>query len=167
MIPATVRAPLDDTPQDLVDECFCRVLQNINNPVPASSHLVRSLPLPSAVLADPLSLPPQFQDILILPLPSPPPTALDPVLLVVNLLDEAMQPLFTVPPAPSSNLEAICDQILMPHPPALKKGGSVWVIPGKQKGKLNIKPVMPINVYAQFCLNTAKSKFSLVSPVAD
>ena len=30
-----------------------------------------------------------------------------------------------------------------------------------------IKPDMPINVYTRFCLNTAKSKFSLVSPVAD
>ena len=30
-----------------------------------------------------------------------------------------------------------------------------------------IKPDMPINVYTWFCLNTAKSKFSLVSPVAD
>ena len=30
-----------------------------------------------------------------------------------------------------------------------------------------IKPDMPINVYARFCLSTAKSKFSLVSPVAD
>ena len=32
---------------------------------------------------------------------------------------------------------------------------------------LHIKPDMPINVYTRFCLNTAKSKFSLVSPVAD
>ena len=31
----------------------------------------------------------------------------------------------------------------------------------------NIKPDTPINVYTCFCLNTAKSKFSLVSPVAD
>ena len=31
----------------------------------------------------------------------------------------------------------------------------------------NIKPDTPINVYTRFCLNTAKSKFSLVSPVAD
>ena len=31
----------------------------------------------------------------------------------------------------------------------------------------NIKPDTPINVYTWFCLNTAKSKFSLVSPVAD
>ena len=31
----------------------------------------------------------------------------------------------------------------------------------------NIKPDMPINVYTRFCLNTAKSKFSLISPVAD
>ena len=30
-----------------------------------------------------------------------------------------------------------------------------------------IKPDMPINIYTRFCLNTAKSKFSLVSPVAD
>ena len=30
-----------------------------------------------------------------------------------------------------------------------------------------IKPDMPINVYAQSCLFTAKYKFSLVSPVAD
>ena len=30
-----------------------------------------------------------------------------------------------------------------------------------------IKPDTPINVYTWFCLNTAKSKFSLVSPVAD
>ena len=31
----------------------------------------------------------------------------------------------------------------------------------------DIKPDMPINVYEWFCLSTAKSKFSLVSPVAD
>ena len=31
----------------------------------------------------------------------------------------------------------------------------------------NIKPDTPINVYTRFCLNTAKSKFSLVSPVTD
>ena len=31
----------------------------------------------------------------------------------------------------------------------------------------NIKPDTPINIYTRFCLNTAKSKFSLVSPVAD
>ena len=30
-----------------------------------------------------------------------------------------------------------------------------------------IKPDEPINVYARFCLFTAKSKFSLISPVAD
>ena len=30
-----------------------------------------------------------------------------------------------------------------------------------------IKPDTAINVYTRFCLNTAKSKFSLVSPVAD
>ena len=30
-----------------------------------------------------------------------------------------------------------------------------------------IKPDTPINVYTRFCLNTAKSKFSLVSPVAN
>ena len=30
-----------------------------------------------------------------------------------------------------------------------------------------IKPDTPINVYTRFCLNTAKSKFSLISPVAD
>ena len=30
-----------------------------------------------------------------------------------------------------------------------------------------IKPDTPINIYTWFCLNTAKSKFSLVSPVAD
>ena len=30
-----------------------------------------------------------------------------------------------------------------------------------------IKPDMPLTVYTRFCLNTAKSKFSLVSPVAD
>ena len=33
--------------------------------------------------------------------------------------------------------------------------------------KINIKPDTPITVYTRFCLNTAKSKFSLVSPVAD
>ena len=32
---------------------------------------------------------------------------------------------------------------------------------------VDIKPDTPINVYTRFCLNTAKSKFSLVSPVAD
>ena len=31
----------------------------------------------------------------------------------------------------------------------------------------SIKPDTPINVYTRFCLNTAKSKFCLVSPVAD
>ena len=31
----------------------------------------------------------------------------------------------------------------------------------------SIKPDTPINVYTRFCLNTAKSKFSLVSLVAD
>ena len=36
-----------------------------------------------------------------------------------------------------------------------------------KKGIKGIKPDMPINVYTRFCLNTAKSKFSLVSPVAD
>ena len=34
-------------------------------------------------------------------------------------------------------------------------------------GDASIKPDTPINVYTRFCLNTAKSKFSLVSPVAD
>ena len=33
--------------------------------------------------------------------------------------------------------------------------------------EISIKPDTPINVYTLFCLNTAKSKFSLVSPVAD
>ena len=32
---------------------------------------------------------------------------------------------------------------------------------------VDIKPDMPINVYARFCLFAAKSKFSLISPVAD
>ena len=32
---------------------------------------------------------------------------------------------------------------------------------------ITIKPDTPINVYTRFCLNTAKSKFSLVSPVTD
>ena len=35
------------------------------------------------------------------------------------------------------------------------------------RNKLCIKPDTPINVYTRFCLNRAKSKFSLVSPVAD
>ena len=129
VISETVGAPLDNTPQDLVDEHLHRALQNINNLVLAMSHLLRSLPLPSVVPVEPLSPPPQFQDISVLPPPPPPPTAPDPVLPAVNLLDEAMQPLFTIPPAPSSNLKAICDQILMPPPPALKKWGSVQVIP--------------------------------------
>ena len=30
-----------------------------------------------------------------------------------------------------------------------------------------IKPDTPINIYTRFCLKTAKSKFSLVSPIAD
>ena len=34
-------------------------------------------------------------------------------------------------------------------------------------GTTCIKPDTPINVYTRFCLNTAKSKFSLVSPVTD
>ena len=38
---------------------------------------------------------------------------------------------------------------------------------GKFPGDPNIKPDTPINIYTRFCLNTAKSKFSLVSPVAD
>ena len=37
----------------------------------------------------------------------------------------------------------------------------------KYSNNNNIKPDTPINVYTRFCLNTAKSKFSLVSPVAD
>ena len=37
----------------------------------------------------------------------------------------------------------------------------------KHYGVVYIKPDMPINIYTWFCLNTAKSKFSLVSPVAD
>ena len=36
-----------------------------------------------------------------------------------------------------------------------------------RRGNVIIKPDTPINVYTRFCLNTAKSKFSLVSPVAD
>ena len=38
---------------------------------------------------------------------------------------------------------------------------------GSAQGGVCIKPDTPINVYTRFCLNTAKSKFSLVSPVAD
>ena len=38
---------------------------------------------------------------------------------------------------------------------------------GEGAYEVNIKPDTPINVYTRFCLNTAKSKFSLVSPVAD
>ena len=37
----------------------------------------------------------------------------------------------------------------------------------KKKDHPDIKPDTPINVYTWFCLNTAKSKFSLVPPVAD
>ena len=37
----------------------------------------------------------------------------------------------------------------------------------KNEVSMSIKPDTPINIYARFCLNTAKSKFSLVSPVAD
>ena len=37
----------------------------------------------------------------------------------------------------------------------------------KDIGHTHIKSDTPINVYTRFCLNTAKSKFSLVSPVAD
>ena len=40
-------------------------------------------------------------------------------------------------------------------------------VPQHIPGRINIKPDTPINVYTRFCLNTAKSKFSLVSPVAD
>ena len=38
---------------------------------------------------------------------------------------------------------------------------------GETVAKTTIKPDTPINIYAWFCLSTAKSKFSLVSPVAD
>ena len=43
----------------------------------------------------------------------------------------------------------------------------ISIIITKKKNKSYIKPDTPINVYTRFCLNTAKSKFSLVSPVAD
>ena len=39
--------------------------------------------------------------------------------------------------------------------------------PLHRSDETHIKPDTPINVYTWFCLNTAKSKFSLVSPVAD
>ena len=42
-------------------------------------------------------------------------------------------------------------------------GGHAW----QGGGHACIKPDMPINIDAWFCLSTAKSKFSLVSPVAD
>ena len=44
-----------------------------------------------------------------------------------------------------------------------------WCVAGDMCGRgcACIKPDKPINVYARFCLNTAKSKFSLVSPFAD
>ena len=38
---------------------------------------------------------------------------------------------------------------------------------GPKTPNTHIKPDMPINVYIRFCLNTAKSEFSLISPVAD
>ena len=117
----------------MVDEHFRRALENIDRLVTPSLNLVRSLPPPTSVPAKPLSPPPQFQDILVVPLAPAP----DPTTQVIDLLDEDMQPLFNVPPPPSSTLESICDQILMPPPPPIKKGGSVRVIPGKQKGKLH------------------------------
>ena len=41
------------------------------------------------------------------------------------------------------------------------------ILPEAKGMQQSIKPDTPINVYTRFCLNTAKSKFSLVSPVAD
>ena len=64
----------------------------------------------------------------------------------------------------------------------IKKGGGVAILVSNRLSCYNrpvlsskleesecvsIKPDTPINVYTRFCLNTAKSKFSLVSPVAD
>ena len=48
------------------------------------------------------------------------------------------------------------------------KRPSTWNVSGQYRRNFNIiiKPDTPINVYTGFCLNTAKSKFSLVSPVA-
>ena len=45
------------------------------------------------------------------------------------------------------------------HPPVVKK-----VLPADAEIYC-IKPDTPINVYAQFCQFTAKSKFSLISPL--
>ena len=131
-VTTTVGPPPTDSSQDLIDEHFRRALDNINNPVTVSSNLVRSLPPPAPVPTDPLSPPPQFQD------PVAQFTAPQPAVTpVVNLLDDGNQPLFTVPPTPPSALENICDQILMPPPHPLKKGGVVRIIPGKQKAGLN------------------------------
>ena len=45
----------------------------------------------------------------------------------------------------------------------------LWIIDfvSQHSYRVSIKPDTPINVYTRFGLNTAKSKFSLVSPVAD
>ena len=47
-----------------------------------------------------------------------------------------------------------------PRPTSNLQGSYLWP-------RVYIKPDRPIHVYTRFCLNTAKSKFSPVSPVAD
>ena len=70
---------------------------------------------------------------------------------------------YTLPPA-------YPDQINF-QPPTLPQNWGDKGVEGKQKLATQmttcIKPDTPINVYTRFCLNTAKSKFSLESPVAD
>ena len=53
-----------------------------------------------------------------------------------------------------------------PLPRDGERDNPYYFFPANQQ-KAGLKPDTPINVYTRFCLNTAKSKFSLVSPVAD
>ena len=57
----------------------------------------------------------------------------------------------------TDHLELLLEHILNTDPDEMRQ----------EKYDQSIKPDTPINVYTRFCLNTAKSKFSLVSPVAD
>ena len=73
-----------------------------------------------------------------------------------------MQPNFQESVVEYCEPEQVIDICSYNHYPILDKSC-------QQEEKCNddIKPDTPINVYTWFCLNTAKSKFSLVSPVAD
>ena len=65
-----------------------------------------------------------------------------------------------------ANVANLMNGAIVPHMGKLAIGAKASII-SKLFVVPSIKPDTPINVYTRFCLNTAKSKFSLVSPVAD